>query len=138
MTRLKCVRSLTEFPPRTWLRANGALFFLPTVPMCLGAAVPITTHSQTWNFLLRRHVDATGLRHPFRGIAVQPSSVGSGQIHSPYCVGDAEGDPGAGLGEVYDVEDAHRSHRATCTKAGNAGSNDRTLIVDCFMLGHLC
>ena len=39
-------------------------------------------------------------------------------IHQPHRIGEAEGDPDAGLDDVDDREDAHRSHHATSIKAG--------------------
>jgi hypothetical protein len=36
------------------------------------------------------------------GLVVQRSSAGSGRIHQPHCVGDAESDPGGGLDDVHD------------------------------------
>jgi hypothetical protein len=38
--------------------------------------------------------------------------------HQPHRVGEAEGDPDAGLEDVDDREDAHRSHRDTSITAG--------------------
>jgi hypothetical protein len=39
-------------------------------------------------------------------------------IHQPHRIGEAERDPNAGLEDVHDREDAHRSHHATPVKAG--------------------
>jgi hypothetical protein len=39
-------------------------------------------------------------------------------IHQPHRIGEAEGDPNAGLDDVHDGEDAHRSHHTTSIVAG--------------------
>lgn len=58
-------------------------------------------------------------------------------IQQPYCVGDARGNPEAGLDDVDDGEDAQRGHRADRTKSGNRfGPNVPALITNCFTLAH--
>ena len=58
-------------------------------------------------------------------------------IQQPHCVADARHDPGAGLDDVNDGEDAQRSHHAACAKAANRfGPNVSELPTDCVMLAH--